>query len=129
MDRAGGNPIDNRNTVYSWPGFTNELNEGARRYVADPGALAYLRRNYTPTGELRDPVIAVHTTYDPGVPPCLTNSYYTAASLEGAETRFVQKWVEADGHCNIDAASIAKAFDELRRWASSGIRPEPGLIQ
>jgi pimeloyl-ACP methyl ester carboxylesterase len=129
VDRAGGNPIDNRNTVYSWPGFSNELNAAVRRYAADPDALAYLRRNYTPTGELRDPVIAVHTTYDPGVPPCLTNFFSTTTSLEATEKWFVQKWIEADGHCNIDAVSMGKAFDELRGWASSGIRPEPGVIR
>jgi pimeloyl-ACP methyl ester carboxylesterase len=102
VERAGGNPIDNRSTIYAGFGWTPELNGRVRRYAAAPEALAYLRRHYTPTGVIEDPVIAVHTTYDPGIPPHLANYYHTLVSLTGCDEWFIQHRVEADGHCNID---------------------------
>jgi pimeloyl-ACP methyl ester carboxylesterase len=39
--RAGGNPFDNRNTVYTGSANDNELNDGVKRYTARHNALAY----------------------------------------------------------------------------------------
>lgn len=125
VDRAGGNPIDNRNTVYSeFPGVSN-INEFVPRYAGTPEALSYVLDYYTPTGEIEDPVIAVHTTYDPGVPPHLPGHYGITTSIAGSDNLFVQHRVEADGHCNIDPPCTGRAFDQLRGWAAAGVRPEP----
>ena len=129
IDRAGGNPIDNRSTVYAGLEAAPSINESVPRYAAVPEALGYLRRYYTPTGVIKDPVIAVHTTYDAGVPPSFPSSYAVTAALCGNERLFVQKHVCAEGHCKIDPASTGRAFDELRRWAATGVPPEPGLIR
>jgi len=127
--RIGGNPADNRGTIYCWADRTNELNAGVHRTAADPAALEYLRHHYTPAGIINDPVIAVHTTYDPGVPPYLANAYQTLLSLHGCERWFVQYRVVADGHCNIAPELMAKAFDQLRAWAATGVRPESGVLR
>ena len=129
VDRAGGNPIDNRNTVYSGFDAINMLNATVPRYAADQEALAYMRSYYTPTGAIEDPVLAIHTTYDPGVPPRLPNCYGVTAAISGNEELFVQKYVEADGHCNIAPALMGEAFDQLRAWAAAGIRPGSGLLE
>lgn len=129
VDRAGGNPIDNRNTVYSGFDTANMLNEMVPRYTSDSEALAYLRSYYTPTGVIADPVLAVHTTYDPGVPPRLPSRYAVTVALKGNEELFVQKYVEADGHCNISPDLMGEAFDQLRAWAAAGIRPDSGLLK
>lgn len=128
-DRAGGNPVDNRNTVYSGFGSNIELNETVPRYAANPKALEYLRKHYTTTGEVSVPVLAVHTSYDAGVPPRLANAYDVTASLNGNEKCFVHMYVEAEGHCNISPDLTGKAFDRLRKWASDGIRPEAGCLR
>jgi len=129
IDRAGGNPIDNRNSVYSGFGTIEGLNAAVPRYCADAKARDYLRRHYTPTGLVEDPVLAVHTRYDPGVPPRLGNQYDLTLSLTGRQEWFVQKFVEADGHCNISPELTGKAFDLLRKWAVEGARPAPGVLQ
>ncbi len=82
--RANGNPIDNRNTIYTGTANDNVLNDGVKRYAADPGALAYLHRYYTPTGHLSRPVLAIHTTYDPIVPPSMPSNYALLAREAGA---------------------------------------------
>jgi pimeloyl-ACP methyl ester carboxylesterase len=128
-DRAGGNPVGNRGTIYCGFGDNRDLNRSAPRYDADPAAFEYARRYYTPTGRISDPVLAVHTTYDPGVPPSLPSFYETLTTLEGTGGLFVQLHVEADGHCNIPPALVGKAFDMLRGWAGGGVRPGPGLLE
>ena len=128
-DRAGGNFIDNRNTVYVGFEPIRELKADVPRYAADPEALAYVRRHYTPTGVLEDPVLAVHTIYDPGVPPRLANFYDITVSLQGCEKWFVHQYVESEGHCKISTDLTGKAFDALRNWAVKGVRPDPGLLR
>ena len=108
---------------------TRQAAFAGKGYEADPEAFAYLAAHYTPTGLIEDPVMAIHTTYDPGVPPRWPNTYSMTAALAGNDDRFVQKWVEAEGHCNINPALVAKAFDELQAWVTEGTRPEPGLLR
>jgi pimeloyl-ACP methyl ester carboxylesterase len=128
-DRAGGNPIDNRNTYYADPELPADLNGAVRRYAAEQTAVDYVLRNYTPTGEIEDPVLAVHTTYDAGVPPQLPGFYNISATLKNNERRFVQMYVEAEGHCNIAPALVGEAFDALRVWTATGVRPQPGILR
>jgi pimeloyl-ACP methyl ester carboxylesterase len=127
--RAGGNPFDNRNTIYTGTGNDNAVNDGVKRYAADPGALAYLQRYYTPTGGLRRPVLALHTTYDPLVPPSVPGNYALLARAAGAGDLFVVQYVEHDGHCNFTPAEIERGFAELRQWKETGVRPTAGELR
>lgn len=126
QQRAGGNPFDNMNLVYSGSPDDNALNDGVKRYVSDPKAAAYLRTFYTPTGKIAKPMLAIHTTYDPLVPPWVPNSYQAVIDHAGNHELFVQQYVKRDGHCSITPAETARAFDELREWAKSGKRPPVG---
>jgi pimeloyl-ACP methyl ester carboxylesterase len=129
QQRAGGNPFDNRGTIYSGSDDDNALNDGVARYAADPGALDYLERFYTPTGRLTHPILAVHTTYDPLVPPRFPNRYALMTREAGNGNMFVQQYVKHDGHCNINAGEIGKAFAELRDWKASGNAPSAGWLK
>lgn len=124
--RAGGNPFDNRNTVYVNTGDDNSLNDKAARYIADPKAAAYLRRYYTTTGHLQRPLLAVHTTYDPIVPPWIPNHYEVLAESAGGAGFFVQQYVKHDGHCTISPVETEHAFDDLLEWKHSAKRPAAG---
>jgi pimeloyl-ACP methyl ester carboxylesterase len=124
--RAGGNPFDNRNTIYTGTLDDNAANDGVKRYAADPGALAYLQRYYTPTGHLTKPVLAIHTTYDPLVPPSVPGLYSLLTRKSGAGDLFVVQYVERDGHCNITPEEIERGFNQLREWREKGTRPAPG---
>ena len=127
-DRAGGNPFDNRGSVYRGLGNDTASAHGVRRYAADPAAVDYLRAHYTPTGRITDPVFAVHTTYDATVPPEQMDRYRTIAKLAGTEDRFAAAYVIADGHCNFTPAQVGAAFDALRTWAATGQRPAEGEL-
>jgi pimeloyl-ACP methyl ester carboxylesterase len=126
--RAGGNPFDNRNTIYIGTSNDNAVNDGVKRYAADPGALTYLQRYYTPTGHLTRPVLAIHTTYDQLVPPSGPGNYELLARTAGAGDSFVVQYVERDGHCNFTPEEIDRAFAELRQWRNKGAQPKAGRM-
>jgi len=132
--KAGGNPFDNRNTIYSGtnPENTasdNALNDGVKRYAADPYARQYLIRNYTPTGKLLRPLLALHTTYDPLIPVSGLTIYDTEVATAGFSRNYVQEFVRRDGHCTFSQAEIGKGFDELLTWVHTGRRPQGGLLR
>jgi pimeloyl-ACP methyl ester carboxylesterase len=127
--RAGGNPFDNRDTIYTGTADDNALNDGVKRYAADPSALAYLQRFQTLTGHLTRPVLAIHTTYDPLVRPSIPNDYSLLTREAGAGDMFVQQYVKHDGHCNITADETERGFRELRRWVETKRAPQAGWLR
>ena len=128
-ERAGGNPFDNRNTIYEGTDDDNALNDRVARYGSEPRAEAYLERYYTPTGHLTRPMLAIHTTYDPLVPPWVTNMYSTLTARADSDAFFVQQYVKHAGHCAIQPAEIGKGFEQLRQWTAVGKRPPSGANQ
>lgn len=128
MERAGGNPFDNRNVIYHGTLDDNVTNATVPRYAADPKAAAYVRTYYTPTGRILNPMLAIHTSYDPLVPVWIPNNYESTVETTGTANLFVQQYVKHDGHCNILADEIARAFAELREWKSKGTRPHGGEL-
>lgn len=132
--RAKGNPFDNRNWIYSGASATasapdEELNAGVKRYAADPAARMYLVHHYTPNGRLGRPMLAVHTVFDPYIPPNLLTLYSEMVEAAGSGDRLVQQYVPRDGHCAITPTEIGRAFDQLVTWTHGGARPAPGLLQ
>ena len=126
--KTGGNPFDNRNLIYTGTTDDNTLNAQVKRYAGDPTAVKYMSTWYTPTGQLKRKLLAVHTTYDPLV-PAATAAYYDAATRRlGVGDLFVQQYVNRDGHCNITADQTGQAFDELTAWVDQGRRPQAGLL-
>ena len=131
--RAGGNPFDNQNWIYTGTSPVSsatdaELNESVHRYAMDKRARDYLVRHYTPTGHLGRPMLAVHTVYDPLIPPGLLTLYNEMVEDAGVGDRLVQQYVPRDGHCSITPEEIGHAFDELVTWIHGGPRPTPGLL-
>jgi hypothetical protein len=130
--RAGGNPFDNRNTIYTGTSSSSslsdfELNEKVKRYTATPQARAYLMRHYTPSGHLGRPMLALHTIYDPVAQISQLELYDHEVQAAGAGENLVQQYVEREGHCNFTEDEIGHAFDDLVRWTHGGPRPTPGL--
>jgi len=126
QQRSGGNPFDNRGTIYVNTGDDNAVNDGVQRYAADSGAPNYLRKYYAPTGDLQRPLLAIHTTYDPVVPPWVPDSYGLLVRQTGHADHFVQQYVKHDGHCTISPEESARGFSQLRAWKAGGTAPPSG---
>lgn len=126
MKRAGGNPFDNRNTLYQ--GSTNDtmLNRGVKRYGGDAVAAEYMKKYYTPAAKPKQPILTLHTTYDPLVPAWSVNQYGDLLRLNGGDANYVQRFVTRNGHCTFTPAEAVNAFKDLVSWKETGKRPEPG---
>lgn len=132
--RSGGNPFDNRNTIYvgTTPGSTasdEALNDGVKRYSAEESARRYLVAHYTPTGKVTKPMLAVHTTYDPLIPGWTLSRYHDIIAEAGYGDNFVQQYVHRDGHCAISPRQVGVSLDELTEWVRAGKKPAPGLLK
>ena len=132
--RGGGNPFDNRNTIYYGTNPTSsasdyELNEKVKRYAPVPQARAYLVRHYTPSGRLGKPMLALHTIYDPIVQLYQLGIYQHEVQAAGAGENLVQQVVDREGHCNFTQEQMGNAFDELVRWTHGGLKPTPGPVK
>ncbi len=130
--RSGGNPFDNRNTIYTGTGSVTgdyELNDHVARYAASPAAFAYLERHYTPSGHLGKPMLALHTAFDPLVQVQFLPLYYERVQAAGAAQNFVQQYVDSEGHCTFTTQEIGTAFDELVHWTHGGPPPPSGLLK
>jgi pimeloyl-ACP methyl ester carboxylesterase len=124
--RAGGEPFDNRNRIYSGFGDDAALNRVVKRYAANPAAREYIRQYATPTGRITDPVLTIHTTSDNLVLGSDVTAYEVPAAIAGTSDLFVARFVEATGHCNFTPGQTGNAFDALLAWARDGTRPAPG---
>lgn len=129
QQRTGGNPFDNRNTIYN--GFEDEVavNRGVKRYSADAKAAEYMRQYYTPTGRISDPVLTIHTTYDPLILGKDVSVYDSTSKISGSGDLFIAKFVVARGHCNISSQQMGTAFDNLLMWVHENKRPTSGELQ
>ena len=126
--RAGGNPFDTADFIFTGSGNDHALNTGVKRYAADAAATSYVQRWYTPTGQLAHPLLAVHNTGDPLVPAYTAFDYALAARRAGHADNFVQQFVARDGHCAFTAPEVGRAFDELLDWVHDGKHPAPGAL-
>ncbi len=131
--KAGGNPFDNRNFLYTGTSAAstasdNTLNDGVKRYAADARARDYLLHHYTPSGRLSHPMLALHTTYDPRIPGWTLAVYGEQVAVAGFADNLVQQYVHRDGHCTFTSDEVGRTFDELLEWIHAGKKPLAGAL-
>lgn len=126
--RAGGNPFDNAELIYTGSGDDEAINDGVKRYRADPKARAYVLHWYTPTGDLKRPMLALHDVGDPLVVASTAFEYAMLAQRKGNGANFTQQYVKRSGHCVFEPSEIANAFEELVNWVDSGHKPPSGAL-
>lgn len=121
-------PFDNLATAYTGSFNDAALNAGVERFSASPDALNYLQKYYTPTGQLRIPMLTLHTTADPIVPFPQEAAYAQIVANAGASNMLVQQSVNRYGHCNVSAQETANALQGLFLWVNFGIKPPSGDV-
>jgi len=126
--KIGASVLNNANFIYAGGSDDNALNDGVKRYTASDATLSYLKTWYTPNGILAKPMLAVHTTYDPIIPPESVSVYADLAQRSGSSRNFVQQYVKEDGHCHISGPETAAALEELIQWKRNGTRPAAGAV-
>ena len=112
QQRLGGQPFDNGSRVYSGSSDDEALNAGVSRFTADSAALNRLQ-DFETTGELKVPLVTLHTSSDPIVPFSQSTLYGAKADDAGATARLTQTSVERHGHCNFQVPEVLGAFTTL----------------
>jgi pimeloyl-ACP methyl ester carboxylesterase len=121
--------FDNRNTSYTGallpPPLLQAINAGVGRFAASPSALRSLDHNYTPSGDLRIPMLMLSDARDPVVPGFNQDSYLAAVFAHGAGNLLVQRQVPVYGHAVFTPEELTTAFSDLVLWVRYGIKPTP----
>jgi len=126
--KAGGNPFDNTNTVYS--GFPNdwEVNKKATRMTAtvDPDLLF---SKYDRTGNIGTPVVLMHTIYDQLIPPQLGVTNFENSVIAQGKTEFLTVlYTQGQAHCQFTPQETQLAFEKLLDWIETGNKPKAGAL-
>jgi hypothetical protein len=101
------------------------FNASVQRVVADRQA----RRtdglaNVTPTtGDLRMPMLTLHTLGDLFVPFHMEQEYARRVAEHGASDLLVQRATRDYGHCAFTPTELVTAFVDLVGWVEGGVKP------
>jgi hypothetical protein len=104
----GGNPYDNIGRIYHGSFNDARLNVMVARFAADPAATANVGA-YETSGNLRDPLVTLHTTFDPLV-PYWQETLYKAKVHGRAAKQLFQIPVFRYGHCNVTGQEAGAAL-------------------
>ncbi|EIL90904.1 hypothetical protein AB7849_17385 [Rhodanobacter sp. 115] len=118
--RAGGMPVDNRQTVYHGFGDDAAFNHKVHRYAGSPAAMAYARRNVTLTGHIDIPLVMQWNAFDQTIPERFHHIYPDQVRAASNGQWLTVLAPTGHGHCNFTHAQIAAAFDTLVRKADPG---------
>lgn len=121
LDTAGGWPVSNVERAYAGSEEDAALNAGVERFDADPVASEYASLFYRPSGFLERPLVALHTTRDPGVPYRHELIYFSRAALLGKDDQLTILPVDREGHCAFTGEEVLGGFGALLLKADSDL--------
>lgn len=117
--RAGGLPVDNRETIYSGFGDDAAFNAGVRRYPADALAVTYLAGVADLRGNIGKPLVLRYNHEDPTIPPRYHAVYPALAAAAGQGERITVLPPAGEGHCAFSPTEVDASFDALRTAAGA----------
>jgi pimeloyl-ACP methyl ester carboxylesterase len=92
----------------------------AARIAADPAAVTYLSQNIIFNGELKVPVLSVHTTGDDIVTVQNEQAYAEVVHEAHSDALLRQTFIHRAGHCNFTPAETLAALQALLRRLDTG---------
>jgi pimeloyl-ACP methyl ester carboxylesterase len=92
----------------------------APRITADAPAVAWLRANFVPNGDLRIPVLTMQTMGDGLTVPATHGSLRRTVREAGRAKMLAQIWVHGAGHCTFTPAELGAALHTLERRIDKG---------
>ncbi|MGJ7489896.1 alpha/beta hydrolase [Variovorax sp. ZT4R33] len=122
--------IDTRRFVYTVDNdaaTSAALNSAAQKLTANPEANR-LRRDglrWIPVtnGEIRIPVVTLHTLGDLYVPFSMEQIYQKRVAAKGNSQWLVQRAIRGATHCDFTVVEQTEAFDAMVRWERDGVKP------
>ena len=125
---AGADVQPDQVTAETVQGWLDDMN--ARTNMrADPKARSYLRRYADPKGNIKGPVLTMHTMYDIIVPVAQESVYRDTVEKAGRGELLVQVYTDGTGHClQISPEQYLQAFAAMESWIETGERPGDGFF-
>jgi pimeloyl-ACP methyl ester carboxylesterase len=128
LDRTHGHsPFSNSGDAYYTgallPDSLAAINAGVMHFDETPDAANYLRKYYETTGDLRIPMLTIHTSRDPVVPVFHEAVYAARVAAAGTASNLSQRVISRYGHCTFTPSEMAQAFRDLAAWVESGVKP------
>ena len=101
-----------------------DLDANVRRVSPDVSLYQALRRDAPLSGEIKRPLLTLHTTGDLVVP--INSAQALQRAVDGAKKSnlLVQRFIRAPGHCTFSGEEESRAFADLVKWVRVGERPE-----
>ena len=131
LPRQPGIAVQNSDVVYQFdtdPALTaaeDAFNMAVQRVTADPQARHKNGLSNVPptTGDLRIPMLSLHTLGDLFVPFHMEQEYARRVAAKGYAHNLVQRATRDVGHCAFTPAEWVTTFVDLTMWVESGIKP------
>jgi hypothetical protein len=96
----------------------------ARRNIAAPPASRnYVERYADYGGDIKKPVLTLHTIIDELLPVSHESAYHNTVTAAGKSGLLAQAYSSNVGHCNFDAPQRLAALDALDSWLDTGVAP------
>ncbi|MDB5877156.1 MAG: alpha/beta hydrolase [Variovorax sp.] len=109
------------------PAGSATLNASAQKIspVADANRLRRDGLRWVPvtTGNIRVPVVTLHTLGDLYVPFSMEQIYQKRVTAKGNGNLLVQRAIRGATHCDFTVAEQAEAFEAMIRWERDGVKP------
>ena len=137
--RAGGPPFQNLDHVYTLSGeeigYLNGMGVEAEALLAAMNARTniearrsarkYMERYADPSGDIRRPVLSMHTTGDVICPVFNESAYRETVAAAGREDLLVQVYTDGPGHCAFTPRQVLAALAAMEHWLDTGTPPDP----
>jgi pimeloyl-ACP methyl ester carboxylesterase len=130
LHTQGHMPVGNDGVIYSssvpsMAGAIQAINAGVLRLAADRDAANWIANNGETSGQLRIPMLTLHTRYDTQIPLFSEAIYRNKVAAAGRSSLLVQRTTEGFDHCNFTATEIGQGFSDLVQWVEHGQKPQP----
>ena len=117
----------NRDTKYDLGSLdtvtSDEFNRAVIRLPVNRDALHNFVEGNDTTGQLRMPLISLHTTGDGEVPIVQAQLLQRKVDAAGKRDLLVQRVMRDAGHCGFTTPEQAASFEALVRWVEHGVKP------
>ncbi len=131
LPRQPGVAVQNSDVVYQFDTNTDQsaaeahFNATVQRVTADPqGRRNNGLANVPPTtGDLKIPMLTLHTLGDLFVPFHMQQEYARRVESKGASKFLVQRATRDFGHCSFTGPEMVKTFEDLVTWVKGGVKP------
>jgi pimeloyl-ACP methyl ester carboxylesterase len=121
IEKLRGQPFDNQSRVYLGSSNDQLLNQTVERFTADKLALNRIDKKYETSGELKRPLIVLHTTADPIVPAWHAALYTDKVLANNKGGLYQSVIVPRYGHCSFTLDEILSSFGWLVQHAGQEV--------